>query len=83
MAFSNFSAVNVAGELAATGGLALGGDVSADNVDVTTAFKVGGTQVVNAQLANIAFVNADLANTVTRVNAIITALETHGLIAAL
>ena len=57
------------------------GDSDFTNVNATGVVKVASTQVVGAQGSTPAFVNADLANTVTRLNAVITALETHGLIA--
>lgn len=44
---------------------------------------IGGNRVVSAQQANIAWVNSDAPNNNTRINAIISALEAHGLLAAL
>lgn len=55
------------------------GDTDFGVVNVATVVKVAGTAVLGTQGTTPAFVNQDLPNTVTRVNAIITLLEAHGL----
>ena len=58
------------------------GDTDFTNCNVAISYKVAGEQVLGTQQANIAFVNNDAPNNSARINSIITALEAHGLIAA-
>jgi hypothetical protein len=53
------------------------------NLAAAANYTIGGTRVVTAQQANIAWVNSDAPNNNTRINAIISALEAHGLLAEL
>ena len=57
------------------------GTTNFDVVSVTGGLQVSGTSVVVAQGDTPSFVNADLPNTVTRLNALISELTNVGIIA--